>query len=210
MKIQRGDYLVVSGTKENLQQVITHLGVAETPIHQTDLLTFALGIAAGLAVGYVTITVGKLPLGIGTAGGLLVAGLLVGQARVSHPLFGRVPPAARYILMELGLLLFLAGVGARAGAGLIEGLQSSGLALLVSGVFVTLVPALVGIGYGLYVLKMNPAILFGAMTGGMTSTPALGAVTRQAQSNMPAMGYVGVYAFANIVLTLAGQIFMVL
>jgi putative transport protein len=112
--------------------------------------------------------------------------------------------------MELGLLLFLAGVGIRAGSGLLEGLQSSGIALFLCGALVTLVPTIVGILYGKHVLKMNPAILFGAMTGGLTSTPALGVITKLARSNIPAMGYVGVYAFANIILTIAGQIIMLL
>lgn len=210
MTIQRGDYVVISGPKANLQRLIPHLGQAERPLHETDLLTFAFGIVAGLFLGYYTVKVGNLPLGIGTAGGLLTVGLIVGWAHSFHPLFGQVPAAARYILMELGLLLFLAGVGIRAGSGLLEGLQSSGIALFLCGAAVTLVPTIVGILYGRYVLKMNPAILFGAMTGGLTSTPALGVITKLARSNIPAMGYVGVYAFANIILTIAGQIIMLL
>jgi putative transport protein len=210
MIIQRGDYITASGPKENMERLGAHLGAAEKPIHETDLLTFAFGIAAGLFVGYITVKVGNLPLGIGSAGGLLTIGLIVGWARTIHPLFGRVPAAARYILMELGLLLFLAGVGVRAGGGLVEGLLHSGIPLFLSGALVTLVPALAGLVYGKVVLKMNPAVLFGATCGGMTSTPALGAVAKVAKSNVPAMGYVGVYAFANIILTVAGQLMMLL
>ncbi len=209
MVIQRGDQLTVSGPQANLDRLVPHLGQKEKPIHETDLLTFAFGIVAGLFVGKLTVDVG-IPLGIGSAGGLLVAGLIVGWARGINPMFGRVPAAARFILMELGLLLFLAGVGLRAGSGLVEGLVSAGPALFVTGVFVTLVPATAGILYGKYVLKMNPAILFGAMCGGLTSTPALGVITKQAKSDIPAMGYVGVYAFANIILTVAGQLIMMM
>lgn len=61
-----------------------------------------------------------------------------------------------------------------------------------------------------FVLKMNPAIAFGATCGGLTSTLALGAITKLAKSDAPAMGDVGVYAFANIVLTVAGQLIMLL
>lgn len=208
MTIQRGDYLTVSGPTTNLERLSAHLGQAEKPIHETDLLTFAFGIVAGLLVGYTTVKVGHLPIGIGSAGGLLIAGLIVGWARSINPFFGRVPPAARFILMELGLLLFLAVVGLRAGSGLVEGLRSSGLPLFITGVFVTLVPPTVGILYGRYALKMNPAILMGAMCGGLTSTPALGVVTKLSKSDIPAIGYVGVYAFANIILTLVGQLVM--
>jgi len=210
MRMEYGDYLVVSGPEPNLERVIAALGIAEPPEHQTDLLTFCLGIAAGLIVGYTTFKVGTLPLGIGTAGGLLVVGLLVGRLRGIHPLFGRVPPGARFLLMELGLMLFLAGVGVRAGAGLLAGLTSAGPSLVLSGVIVMLLPTLVGVAYGRYVLGMNSAILFGALTGGLTSTPALGAVKAQARSNVPAIGYAGVYAFANILLAIAGQLIMIL
>ena len=207
MTIERGDQLTVSGPQENLDRLVPHLGQKEPPVHETDLLTFAFGIVAGLFVGKMTVDVG-IPLGIGSAGGLLVAGLIVGWARGINPMFGRVPAAARFILMELGLLLFLAGVGLRAGSGLVEGIVSAGPALFVCGVFVTLVPATAGVLYGKYVLKMNPAVLLGAMCGGLTSTPALGMITKQARSDIPAMGYVGVYAFANIILTVAGQLIM--
>ena len=61
--------------------------------------------------------------------------------------------------MELGLLLFLAGVGLRAGSGLIEGLKSAGIPLFITGVFVTLLPCLAGVMYGFYFLKMNLFLL---------------------------------------------------
>ncbi len=207
MIIQRGDHLTVSGPDINLERLVHHLGQKEKPVHETDLLTFAFGIVAGLFVGKITINIG-LPIGIGSAGGLLVAGLIVGWARGINPTFGRVPAAARFILMELGLLLFLAGVGLRAGSGLVDGILSAGPALFVTGIFVTLIPSIAGVLYGKYVLNMNPAILLGAMCGGLTSTPALGVITAQAKSDIPAIGYVGVYAFANIILTIAGQLIM--
>ena len=111
--------------------------------------------------------------------------------------------------MELGLLLFLAGVGLRAGSGLLQGILSAGIPLFCTGVFVTLLPVVAGVLYGKYVLKMNPAILLGAVCGRLTSRPALDVINKQAKSDIPAMGYVGVYAFSNIVLAMAGQLIMV-
>ncbi len=207
-RIQAGDYLVVSGPKQNLDEVTQLLGRTATPIHETDLLTFAIGIAVGLLVGFSTIKIGQFPISIGSAGGLLAAGLVVGWARVRHPFFGRVPRPARYILMELGLLLFLTAIGVRAGSQLVEGVRTAGVRLFAAGACVTLLPLLAGVLYGKFVLKLNPAILFGSVCGGLTSTPALGIITKQADSNVPAIGYAGVYAFSNIVLALAGQLVM--
>jgi putative transport protein len=209
MIIKKGDHLTISGFNSNLNKLVDHLGHHEKPIHETDLVTFSMGIVIGLFIGYVTVKLGGIPLGIGSAGGLLVAGLVVGWLRMRNPLFGRVPAAARFILMELGLLFFLAGVGLRAGSGLVEGIRSAGVPLFCTGVFVTLVPVIIGVLYGRFVLKMNPAILLGAICGGLTSTPALDVINKQANSNIPAMGYVGVYAFSNIILAIAGQLIVI-
>jgi putative transport protein len=209
MIIKKGDHLTISGFSSNLNKLVDHLGHHEKPIHETDLVTFSMGILVGLFIGYVTVKLGGIPLGIGSAGGLLVAGLVVGWLRMRNPLFGRVPAGARFILMELGLLFFLAGVGLRAGSGLVEGIRSAGVPLFCTGVVVTLVPVIVGVLYGRFVLKMNPAILLGAICGGLTSTPALDVINKQAKSDIPAMGYVGVYAFSNIILAIAGQLIMI-
>ena len=70
----------------------------------------------GKIAGRIQIKVGDISVGIGSAGGLLLTGILVGYLSSLRPTFGRVPPAARYVIMELGLLFFMAGVGMTAGA----------------------------------------------------------------------------------------------
>jgi putative transport protein len=121
-----------------------------------------------------------------------------------------MPAAARFILMELGLMLFMVGVGLNAGGGILEALGSFGLELFLCGVVVTCLLPIVGYGFGRIVLKMNPAVLLGALTGAMTSTPALGFVQQAARSTVPALGYAGTYALANVLLTFAGTVVMVM
>jgi len=207
-RFEHGDVVVASGTPERLEALGRFLGTLERDVAETDLLTFALGICAGLLVGGIVVKVGGVSLGLGTAGGLLVSGLLVGFLRSLNPTFGRVPPAARFVFMELGLLFFMAGVGLRAGDGIVEAVRSVGPALFVSGVCVTVLPVLVGYAFGRMVLGINPVLLLGALTGSMTSTPALNILCNEARSALPALGYTGAYAFANVLLTLAGT-FMV-
>ncbi len=207
--LQKGDILEVCSTKECLERLVKAFGRAETAVHETDLLTFSFGICAGIILGTSTVKLG-IPISIGMAGGLLIAGLIVGFMRTIHPFFGNVPHGARFILKELGILFFMASVGINAGSGLLRALESTGASIFFTGVIITLVPMLSGVFYGRYVLKMNPAILAGAITGGLTSTPALSVVTRTAKSNVPAIGYAGAYAFANILLTLVGQLVMFL
>jgi uncharacterized transporter YbjL len=86
---------------------------------------------------------------------------------------------------ELGLLLFLAGVGISAGQGL---------------------PVIVTFLFGLHYLKMNPALLLGAVTGSVTCTPAMAAVSSDAKSSIPTIGYAGTYAFATVLCAIVGSI----
>jgi putative transport protein len=210
MPLQKGDRLQVIGESGNLKRLASDLGYVEKELEKTDLTTFAFGMIAGTMLGLVTVALGNLSIGLGTAGGLLIVGIIIGWLGSIMPTFGRVPAPARYILMELGLMMFMAAVGLNAGGGIVEALASSGPLIILSGAVVTLVPALVGYLFGRYALGLNPALLLGAITGAMTSTPALNVVTEAAKSTVPALGYAGTYTFANVLLTFAGALMMVL
>jgi putative transport protein len=106
--------------------------------------------------------------------------------------------------MELGLMFFMAGIGIRAGDGILDALRSAGPALVFAGAVVTTLPLLLGFAFGRYALRLHPVILMGALTGAATSTPALLAVTRQAGSPLPSVGYAGTYAFASVILAVTG------
>ncbi|MEM7022343.1 MAG: TrkA C-terminal domain-containing protein [Pseudomonadota bacterium] len=206
LALSRGDRLQLVGETQRLHKLAKEIGHIESEIEETDLLTFALGIVGGLALGTLLVKLGNLSIGLGSAGGLLLIGILIGFLRSAYPTFGRVPAPARFILMQLGLMLFLASVGLEAGSGVVDALTSVGPLLILCGVTVTLVP--VGVAYlvGRRMLGMNPALLLGAVTGAMTSTPALSVVTSEAKSSLPALGYAGTYTFANVFLTFAGAL----
>jgi len=204
LQLQRSDILTATGMKGRLERFVRDVGHMERDIHETDLVTFALGIAAGIFIGTFSVKIGHISVGLGTAGGLLVAGLAIGFLHSVRPTFGRVPEAARYVLMELGLLFFMASIGVRAGADIVQTLASAGPLLVLSGALVTIVPVLVAFAVGRYILGLHPAILLGGLTGAMTSTPALGIVTKQAGNSIPVIGYAGTYTFANVILAFAG------
>jgi putative transport protein len=100
----------------------------------------------------------------------------------------------------------MACVGLKAGEGVVDTLLRSGPGLIICGLSVSAVSLFGGLAFGRYVLRMNPAILFGAMTGAMTSTPGLKVVTQAARSSLPSLGYAGTYAFANVLLALLGSV----
>ena len=206
--VHKGDILSVIGLTDNINMFGHDVGHVEREIAETDMVTFSFGIAIGVLIGLLAVSVGNLSIGLGSAGGLLASGLAIGYLRSIHPTFGRMPPAARWILMEFGLLLFMAGVGLRAGADIIETLASAGPTLILAGMVVTTIPILVGYFFGRTVLKIPPVLLFGGITGSMTSGASLSVVTKAANSPLPSLGYTGAYAFANVLLTIAGSIIL--
>ena len=208
--VQAGDVVHVTGPASRVEEVGQEVGHIERATEQTDLVTFALGITVGLLVGTWTVTVAGISIGLGSAGGLLAAGLVIGYLRALHPTFGGVPGAARWIFMEAGLMTFMAGVGLRAGSGILETLAQSGLGLVLAGVAVTSIPVAVGWVFGRKVLALNPVLLLGAIAGSMTSGASLSIVNAEAKSGVPSLGYTGAYAFANVLLTVAGSVILLL
>lgn len=210
LALQKGDVLSATGPADELDRLGELLGHAEREVIETDLVTFSLGISGGIFIGAITITIAGVTIGLGTPGGLLAAGIAIGFLRSIHPTFGRVPEAVSWIFMELGLLIFMAGVGVTAGRQIIATIQTAGLSIFMCGVIIAVTPIFVGFIFGSKVLKLNPVLLMGAITGSLTSGAALSIVKNAARSDMPALGYTGAYAFANVILTIAGTIIAVM
>ena len=208
VELGKGDILTVVGNASQIDALGEYLGHIERDISETDMVTFASGIVFGVLVGMLSVEVGGVAVGLGTAGGLLASGLSIGYLRSKRPTFGRLPDAAQWILMEFGLLVFMAGVGLRAGGQILETLVASGPALIIAGIFVTIIPIFVGYWFGRKFLKIEPVLLFGGITGAMTSGASLAVVTGAAKSSLPALGYTGTYAFANVLLMVAGSLIL--
>ena len=207
--LQKGDRINVVGEESNLNELAEKAGYIEGEIEHTDLITFSFGIVAGILLGSIVIKFGNLSIGLGSAGGLLLTGIVIGFLSSVNPTFGSMPVPARNLLMDFGLAIFMAAVGLGAGDKVVEAIISAGLPLILCGILVTLLPVLVAYAFGRYLLKMNPALLMGAITGAMTSTPSLSVVTETARSYVPAIGYAGTYTFANVFLTFAGALMVI-
>jgi len=206
LKIQRGDVIDVTGPPAGLEALGKYLGYLEKDIEKTDLSTFSWTIVLGILLGAISISILGVKVDIGLAVGLLGMGILVGYLRSVFPIFGRVPEGARWIFTELGLLLFMSIVGLQAGSGLLESIQNSGLKLLLSSSLVTIIPFSMAYIIGIKVFKMNPLMLLGSIAGSMTHSGALNVLNRSSESEIANIGYTGAYAFANVILTLAGAL----
>ncbi|RJT47619.1 aspartate:alanine antiporter [Rahnella woolbedingensis] len=208
--LNKGDVLQVSGDAKRVKSVAERIGFISVHSQLTDLLAFCAFFIVGLMIGLITFQFKNFSFGIGNAAGLLFAGIMLGFLRANHPTFGYIPQGALNMVKEFGLMVFMAGVGLSAGAGINNGLGAVGGQMLISGLIVSLVPVVICFIFGAYVLRMNRALLFGAIMGARTCAPAMEIISDTARSNIPALGYAGTYAIANVLLTLAGTLIVII
>jgi putative transport protein len=204
--IERGDVLSVSGTRAEVARVAGEIGYAEYPTTATDVLLVAGTITAGALIGLPAITVGSFSLSVTSPVGVLLAGLTLGHLRATRPRFGRIPEASALLFETLGLSVFLALVGLQAGPAAVAAVRASGVSLVAAGVVVTLVPHVVTILAGRYLIGLHPAILLGLCAGAGTSTPSLAALEKAAESRVPTIGYGMACAVGNVLTALGGTL----
>jgi putative transport protein len=204
--IDRGDVLCLIGTRPEVERAVKELGYPDRPTTATDMIFVGTGIVLGGLVGLLSVTVWGLPLTLTASGGALIMGLVFGWLRSVYPFFGRIPEPAIWIFDTVGLCVFIGVVGLSAGPSFITGLQTTGISLVFVGLVAALLPHIVGILFGRYVLKMNPLVVLGACAGAGTMTAALRAVQDEARSSVPALGYTVPYAVGNILLTAWGPV----
>jgi aspartate-alanine antiporter len=205
-----GDVARIVGAHADVERASRLIGYPVPPADKTDFLYFGLGLVAGFTLGLIGVPFGGSMLGLGTGGGCLIAGLAFGWLRARRPTFGQLPAAAALYLKDFGLSVFVACIGLATGPEALRSIVQYGVAIPIAGVAVALVPGFVSLYYGKYVLKMHPVILCGSLCGRQASTPAINAVALAANSNVPVLGYTVPYTVANVLLTLAGPVIVLI
>ncbi len=204
--VQKCDVLQVAGARNDVEKLVHYLGYPERPTVATDLIFVGVGCVLGTLLGLLAVPLAGIPLTLGIGGGVLVAGLIFGWLRAVHPTFGQIPGSAQWIFTDLGLNLFIACVGLMAGPKALQAIKTTGPSIFLAGIILTLAPHILGIAFGKTVLKLNPVLLLGALTGAGTVTPALNALKESADSSIPALGYTVPYALGNVILTIWGTV----
>jgi putative transport protein len=205
-RIYVGDVMTLVGLTHDLNRVVPRVGQAFRSSDRTDVAFIAGGLAIGLLVGLLSLTVGTIPLTLGGGGGALVAGLVCGWLRSRRPMMGAFPPAAQQSLIDIGLGGFVAAIGLANGQAALAAIQAHGLMLLGAGIVVTLTPLIVGTLFAHRVLRMNPVIVCGALAGAMTVDAAVTGACEVAESQTPVLGVAVPYAIANVFLTMLGPV----
>jgi putative transport protein len=204
--VQWGDALTVVGKPEDLQGFSTFAGHREKSFDQTDLISLALGMVTGVLLGNVRIGFGDETFSLGMVGGPMLVALLVGHFGRIGRIYGSLPRASRLLLMELGLIFFLAAAGVEAGGQLLEVLRDHGTTLVVAAVAVAVLPIAIGVLFARFVLGLNLLQVLGGVCGGMTSTPGLGVLASKTDSEVPITSYAAAYPVALILMTVVGHV----
>jgi len=209
-RLEPNDVLTVIGAPDALENFATALGHRSQAFEETDLLSLGLGIALGVLLGRLSIGVPNGPaLSLGLVGGPLLFGLILGHLRRLGGLVGYIPRPTRLALQELGLALFLAEAGIAGGAALVETVVQYGPVLFLAGAVITLLPLIFGylLATKLFGFGLLPTL--GGICGGMTSTPALGAITAKTDAQAPVVSYATAYPIALVLMTLVAKLLLV-
>jgi len=209
-KIYRGDILTLVGRTQDTSAAAKMVGVADRPTDIADVAFIGAGITVGALIGALVWKIAGVPLTLSTAGGALIAGLVLGWLRSTRPFFGRIPSPTVWFMNSVGLNIFIAIVGISAGPGFVNGLRTQGVSLFLWGALATTVPLILGLYVGKYIFRFHDAILLGILSGARTTTASLGLVCDRAQSQIPALGYTVTYAVGNTLLTIWGMVLIVL
>ena len=209
--VEVGDMLRVIGDKDDVETFVTMAGQQEKRVHETNIAVLALGISLGVLLAYYEFTLpGGIHFRLGLAGGPLFVSLILAHFGRIGRLNVRTPRGAKHFMQQLGLVLFLAGAGVSAGGSLTRVVQESGLQILAAAMAITLISCLSGLLAARFLFKQNFLAVLGAITGAMTSTPALGVISDLTDRSEPFLAYSAVYPVALILMTISCQVLVYL
>lgn len=208
--LELGDRVRIVGPKERIREASKFLGDSYRALAEVDVVSFSLGIALGLLLGALVIPLpGGSTFKLGFAGGPLIMGLVLGALGRTGPILWQIPFSANLTLRQLGLILFLAGIGTRSGFAFAQTLaQGEGLKLFLTGALVTVIAALLTVWIGHRWLKIPMGVLGGVLAGLQTQPAVLAFALERTENDQPNLGYATVYPFAMLLKILLVQLLL--
>ncbi len=213
LKIAFGDRLVLVGEELATEQSAREVGDSLKDLDRPDIVPIFVGIALGVLVGSIPISIPELPtpVKLGLAGGPLIVAIILSRFGRVGPILTYMPNAAKSLLRDFGIALFLACVGIKSGEHIFELLGTSqGLVWISIAAAITVIPLLV---VGLIArawLKLNFVSICGLLAGAMTDPPALAYSTQIVGNDAPSISYATVYPLTMFLRVLVAQIVVLL
>jgi putative transport protein len=209
LTLQFGDLLTLVGHEDSVRAAAAALGDSAKELNHPRLAPIFIGITLGVIFGSIPLAIPGLPaaLKLGLAGGPLIIAILL--SRIGHlgKLVWYMPPNANHLMREMGIALFLACVGLKAGHSFFDVLlHGDGVHWLLLGTLITLIPVIVIGVIGRLFLKINYVSLCGVIAGSMTDPPALAFAQTITGSEATSVAYATVYPLTMILRVFAAQL----
>jgi putative transport protein len=209
VELHYGDTVLAVGEPENIDAVAKVVGNSVKRLDHPEIIPVFLGIVLGVIIGSLPFHLPGVPapVKLGLAGGPLLVAIILSRIGQIGPITWYMPASANFIMREVGITLFLAAVGLRAGDRFVETLlQGDGFYWMGMAAFITLVPLLIVSFIGRIFLKINFMSLCGLLSGSMTDPPALAFACNVTGSDTPTVAYATVYPLTMILRVLCAQL----
>ena len=213
LRMQVGDKIVVVGPEDAVDRVAKKMGNSVKRLAHPNLEILFIGIVVGLIFGALPISIPGMPIPVklGLAGGPLCVAILLGRWGYKVKLVTYMSTSANLLLREVGLVLFLASVGIKAGASFVSTVvEGDGLMYVGCGFLITVLPILIVGVVGRLKYKINYFTLMGVIAGSTTDPPALAFANQTAGNDAPAVGYSTVYPLTMFLRILTGQVIILM
>ena len=204
-----GDKILVVGPEENVNRVAEMMGNSVKRLDAPNIATIFVGIMIGIIFGSLPFAVPGMPvpLKLGIAGGPLIIAILIGRFGYHFKLVTYTTTSANMMLREIGLVLFLASVGIKAGAGFWDTVvQGDGIKYVYTGFLITIIPILIVGTLARLKYKFNYFTIMGMIAGTYTDPPALAYANASCSKEAPAVGYSTVYPLSMFLRIFSAQI----
>lgn len=204
-----GDKILVVGPEENVNRVAEIMGNSLKRLDAPNIATIFVGIMVGIIFGSLPFAIPGMPvpLKLGIAGGPLIIAILIGRFGYRMKLVTYTTTSANMMLREIGLVLFLASVGIKAGAGFWDTVvQGDGLKYVGCGFLITVIPILIIGTIARLKFKFNYFTIMGMLAGTYTDPPALAYANASCSKEAPAVGYSTVYPLSMFLRIFTAQI----
>lgn len=204
-----GDRIMMVGHEENVNRVERMMGNSMRRLNAPNIATIFIGIFIGILFGSFPIAIPGMPvpLKLGLAGGPLIIAILIGRYGYRMKLVTYTTTSANMMLREIGLVLFLASVGIKAGDGFVNTvIQGDGLKYVYTGILITVIPILIVGTIARLKYKFNYFTIMGMIAGTYTDPPALAYANQVCSHDAPSTGYSTVYPLSMFLRIFTAQL----
>ena len=213
LRMQLGDRIVVVGPEDAVDRVAHKMGNSVKKLDHPNLGAIFIGIFVGIIFGAIPFAIPGVPtpVKLGLAGGPLIVAILIGRFGYKAKLVAYTTTSANFMLREIGLALFLASVGIKAGASFVNTVvEGDGLTYVWCGSLITILPILIVGVVARLCYKMNYFTLVGMVAGSTTGAPTLAFASQASGNDAPAVSYSTVYPLAMFLRILTAQLIILL